>query len=70
LAQRGFVITFKGSSLQFKASPGKIKISDPHFVIYHPALNAEPRYLFVDIEFETLDSKQVSVTDKSLRHEN
>lgn len=69
LVQRGFVLIFKGNSLQFKASPGKIKNSDPHFEISCPNSNSSPLYLFVDIEFETLGSTQVAVTDKSLRHE-
>jgi hypothetical protein len=69
LAQRGFVLTFKGKSLQFKASPGQIKKSDPRFEVSPPSANSPMLYLFVDIEFETLGSKHVSVSDRSLRHE-
>jgi hypothetical protein len=69
LANRGFVLTFKGSSLKFKASPGYIKKTDSHFEISAPIPGTSPLYLFVDIEFETLGSNHVSVTDNSLRHE-
>jgi hypothetical protein len=69
LAKRGFILTFKGASLQFKGSPGKIKKSEPHFEIISPNRTAPSLYLFVDIEFETLGSKYVGVSDNSLRHE-
>jgi hypothetical protein len=69
LAKRGFVCTFIGKTLQFKGSPGKIKTSDPHFEVTSPKLGAPPLYMFVDIEFESLGSQHVSVSDKSLRHE-
>lgn len=69
LSTRGFVLTFKGPSLKFKGSPGMIKKTDSHFVITSPNAAASPIYLFVDIEFETLGSNHVSVTDNSLRHE-
>ena len=69
LANRGFTLVFKGKSLQFKGGHGKIKKADPHFEITAPQSNTPSRYLFVDIEFETFGSTQISVTDKSLRHE-
>lgn len=69
LAKRGFTLTFKGASLQFKGSPGKIKKSEPHFEITSPNRTTASLYLFVDIEFETLGSQYVGVSDNSLRHE-
>jgi hypothetical protein len=69
LATRGFKLTFKGQSLLFKASPGKIKTSDSHFAVSSPKQTAPTLYIFVDIEFETLGSQHVSVSDNSLRHE-
>jgi hypothetical protein len=69
LATRGFICTFIGSSLQFKAIPGKLKTSDPHFEITPPKQGTTLLYLFVDIEFDSLGSHHVSVSDKSLRHE-
>jgi hypothetical protein len=69
LAKRGFILAFKGTSLQFKGSPGKIKKSEPRFQITSPNPTAPPLYLFVDIEFDTLGSKHVGASDNSLRHE-
>jgi hypothetical protein len=68
LRQRGFKLTFQGTTLKFKASPGKIKLSDPHFLVNSP--QGPDWHLFVDIEFETLGSTQAQGGhDKSLRHE-
>lgn len=68
LRQRGFKLTFQGSTLKFKASPGQIKLSDPHFLISCP--QGPDWRLFVDIEFETLGSTQSQGGhDNSLRHE-
>jgi hypothetical protein len=68
LRARGFGITFKGTTLKFKGSPGRIKLSDPHFELVSPRGNN--LWLFVDIEFETLGSSQLpGVHDQSLRHE-
>jgi len=69
LVKRGFRVTFQGHTLKFKGSPGRIKRSDPHFVIVPPNPAVGRFWLFVDIEFETLGSKQISVSDNSLRHE-
>lgn len=67
LEARGFRIVFQGTDLEFKAAPGQIKLSDPHFHI-HASSGAE-FWIFVDIEFETLGSTSVSVADYSGRHE-
>ncbi len=68
LRQRGFGLTFQGTTLKFKSSPGKIKLSDPHFQINSP--HGPDWRLFVDIEFETFGSTQSQTgNDKSLRHE-
>jgi len=67
LAQRGFVFVFVGTSLQFKAAPGQIKLSDPHFELH--AVGHSVHYLFVDIEFRTLGSTQQAVGDYSGYHE-
>jgi hypothetical protein len=64
---RGFTLTFSGTTLKFKWSPGRIRPGDPHFVVYAPT--GATRRLYVDIEFETLGSGKVPVCDKSLRHE-
>lgn len=67
IANRGFQIEFMGSTLMFKSAPGKIKTSDPHFRIISP--NGVPLWIFVDIEFCTLGSSKMPVTDLSGTHE-
>jgi len=67
LTRRGCRLTFHGSSLKFKAGPGKIKISDPHFTVQTPA--GLHLWLYVDIEFETLGQVKIGSTDLSSRHE-
>jgi hypothetical protein len=67
LSKRGCIVSFVGSSLKFKAGPGKIKNGDPHFEVYTPDRNK--LWLFVDIEFETLGNSLIRVTDRSQRHE-
>ncbi|MQT13442.1 hypothetical protein [Segnochrobactrum spirostomi] len=67
LHNRGCNITFKGRSLLFKAAPGKLKLSDPHFVVETP--NGDTLWLFVDIEFNTLGQELSRATDRSRRHE-
>jgi hypothetical protein len=67
LRNRGFTISFVGSSLAFKAAPGKIKLSDPHFVIVSPM--QDKFWVFVDIEFITLGTLHGPVTDLSSHHE-
>jgi hypothetical protein len=61
-------VAFIGRDLKFKASPGQIKTTDPHFRLIAPS-SGSTFWLFVDIEFETLGSVQVPVQDNSLRHE-
>lgn len=68
LKSRGCKLWFKGSNIVFKAAPGKVKVSDPHFVVVAPS--GDRSQLFVDIEFETLGSRQgLAGSDRSARHE-
>lgn len=67
LAGRGCSLTFHGSSLKFKASPGKLKTRDPHFTVRTP--NGDDLWLFVDIEFDTLGHGKTGASDNSRRHE-
>ena len=72
LKKRGCRMVFQGSSIVFKASPGKIKTSDPHFVVTAP--DRSTSRIFVDIEFETMGTRhplfQGTVNlDLSSRHE-
>lgn len=67
LDQRGFQIFFVGSDLHFKGAPGKIKTADPHFRLRAPS--ADDFWIFVDIEFRTLGSTNVTVADDSGCHE-
>lgn len=67
LDRRGFAIRFVGRTLSFKGAPGQIKLGDPHFELRAP--NGAPLWLFVDIEFRTLGSTQVPVSDYSGYHE-
>src|ERR1700730_2938868 len=69
LCTRGFHLTFVGSSLRFKSSPGKLKTSDPHFEIVSQTAQPQRLWLFVDIEFQTLGSAEVGASDNSCRHE-
>lgn len=70
LAQRGFSLAFPFTSLNFKSSPGKIKLSDPHFEVRVSAGASSPDYrIFVDIEFDTLGHATVGASDNSRRHE-
>ena len=75
LTSRGFGFTFIGKNLKFKAGPGKIKLSDPHFQITPPSSSAptlsltKSYRLFVDIEFETLGAGSASAADLSCYHE-
>ncbi len=67
LRRRGFTISFVGSSIKFKASPGQIKLSDPHFHAVAPS--GREFWIFVDIEFRTLGSEGHSAFDFSHLHE-
>src|SRR5580698_6136892 len=69
LRTRGFQIFFKGTSLKFKASPGAIKTSDPHFVVRKPNSKTDDFYIFVDIEVETIGHGIVGNPDRSRYHE-
>jgi hypothetical protein len=67
LRGRGFTIRFVGSSIKFKASPGQIKLSDPHFHLVAPS--GREFWIFVDIEFRTLGSDGHAAVDFSHLHE-
>ena len=72
LKQRGCRMGFQGSSIVFKAAPGKIKASDPHFVVTAP--DRSKSRIFVDIEFETMGTSRALLQgtaglDLSSRHE-
>jgi len=69
LANRGFRLTFRGTSLRFKASPGRLISTDPHFEVASPGSASADFWIFVDIEFETLGCRHVTVGDHSRRHE-
>lgn len=64
---RGCGIRFRGSSLKFKAAPGLIKLSDPHFEVIPP--DGRVLRIFVDIEFSTLGAQRGTSTDDSCTHE-
>ena len=70
LVRRRFKVAFSGSVITFKAAPGKIKGSDPHFRVAAP--DGSEFQLFVDIEFETMGtalSGPAATPDLSSRHE-
>ncbi len=67
LAGRGFAVYFVGRTLKFKASPGRLKLSDPHFELATPS--GIRLWIFVDIEFRTLGSTHRPVSDRSGYHE-
>jgi hypothetical protein len=67
LDQRGCRLSFVGSTLKFKAGPGMLKTSDPHFEVQTP--RGRLLWLFVDIEFDTLGHKTTAASDDSRRHE-
>ncbi|MBY0510601.1 MAG: hypothetical protein K2P94_10690 [Rhodospirillaceae bacterium] len=69
LTARGFSLTFVGKSLKFKAGPGYIKLSDPHFEVIPPRASSSSLRLFVNIEFETLGAAVAAVPDLSCHHE-
>jgi hypothetical protein len=69
LAGRGFKIAFHGRNLAFKGAHGKIKASDPHFVVSKPGSLKVDFRIFVDIEFETLGRHTGAPADRSSRHE-
>jgi hypothetical protein len=69
LSARGFRLRFIGTSLKFKANPGVIKLTDPHFVIQKPNSRTDDFYIFVDIEVETTGYSLVGKADLSRHHE-
>ncbi|SFS85141.1 hypothetical protein [Brevundimonas viscosa] len=69
LASRGFRLRFIGSSLKFKAAPGYVHQTDPHFDVFSPGSTSPDFQLFTDIEIETLGSAQLSHKDDGCHHE-
>lgn len=69
LAARGFSLAFPFTSLNFKASPGMIKATDPHFEVTAPYTTAVGWRIYVDIEFDTLGHHAIGASDNSRRHE-
>ena len=69
LTNAGFHIVFRGQDLKFKAGPGMIKTSDPHFEITDPSSGLSVLWIFVDIEFETIGHHHANAFDNSRRHE-
>lgn len=67
LVKRGFKIKFTGSNLKFKSAPGKIKSTDPHFIVESP--DGKKFYIFLNIEFEVIENSQFKVNDLSKLHE-
>ena len=67
LDHRNCQIGFHGESLKFKAAPGQIKRSDPHFIVTLPSHRV--LRLFVDIEFRTLGAASLGAADASCKHE-
>ena len=72
LKRRGCKLAFQGTSIVFKAAPGKIKAADPHFLVTAPDLSMSR--IFVDIEFITMGTSHPYLakwarSDHSSRHE-
>ncbi|SCX34503.1 hypothetical protein [Agrobacterium rosae] len=69
LYARGFDIGFVGISLKFKASPGMVKLTDPHFEVKNRSTGCVLFRIFVDIEFQTLGRSLGGLADNSQYHE-
>jgi hypothetical protein len=69
LVGRGFTLSFPFTSLKFKAAPGMIKTSDPHFEMKSLGSSTVDWRIFVDIEFDTLGHHEMGAADNSRRHE-
>ena len=72
LKRRHCKLAFQGSSIVFKAAPGKIKDADPHFLVTAP--DRSKSRIFVDIEFITMGTSHPNLakwarSDYSSRHE-
>ena len=59
-------VVFKGTTVDFRSSPGKIDRSRSYFVLHAPRMRFE---LHTDIEFLTLGSRQSASYDRSRYHE-
>ena len=64
----GFTLIYNGPNpAVFKAGPGKIHVTDPHFNMeYNGQVCGQ---IFLNIEFQTLGSQKTKSTDRSCRHE-
>lgn len=69
LANRGFRLQFIGTTLKFKAAPGYVHQTDPHFDLLPPGATSPAFQLFTDIEIETLGSARLSHRDDGCHHE-
>lgn len=68
LRRRGFRLRHVGNDIRFKQAPGKLYVSDPHFVL--ESRGGEKLWLFVDIEFQTLGHRmRARQSDLSALHE-
>jgi hypothetical protein len=63
----GFRLQFRGTNIQFQASPGYIDHSRPHFIIQ--GSSGHHLELFTDIEFTTLGKSRTQSNDLSSYHE-
>lgn len=68
LSNDGFTITYNGPNpAVFKAGPGLIYTSDPHFDLsYNSSVFAQ---IYLNIEFKTLGSAHTLTNDRSCQHE-
>lgn len=62
----GFRVLFRGASIRFKLSPGKIHSGDPHFELSY---GGNDYCLYTDVEFATLGAGQGGAGDLSDHHE-
>ena len=68
LRRRGFRLRHVGNDIRFKQAPGKLYVSDPHFVL--ESRGGAKLWLFVDIEFQTLGHRmRARQGDLSALHE-
>jgi len=68
LENSGFTISYNGPYIAtFKAGPGLIKSSDPHFDLQY--LGITRAQIFLNIEFMTLGSQNAPFHDRSCYHE-
>lgn len=59
LVSRGFKVKFIGTGLAFKASGGKINLTDPYFEFWSPFEEHKKFRLYTDVQFWSLGSQQL-----------